>query len=485
MKKMNYFMMSMLATAALTMSSCSSDNDVIDGNGGSSNEVSEFYMTLKVGGKDALNTKSTGDPKEDGTEEESTISNGTLYIYNGSSLIFKKDLGSSDWDKQPTQTTTGQTKPIKVSVNRVIEGTAYNVYFLANTSRSYNDPLSSNLRLDGSSTGGSEYAENNQFVMFNENDKDRHADHSTVTFTENNKKENTPAIASTIYLDRVVARIDAPTVSVTNIESKDGTTTTKNISDIIKGVSYDKYAVSNLNNHSYLIQNWGNDWETLLTARIGNTPYYKSYADFGDTYTAKNLDEFFTTTTQTEKNYLFENVTTDVNDATALYFSIKTELTDDAKANADFQDGTFYRYDHKLYTSIKAIMSDPDIANPFGTEEGEVTADDILAEITDANGNLIAEGTKLAAFRAKYNIDIYRGGVMYYRWAIKDDHYSNTNAYSVLRNSIYRLNVKAINDIGKDVPNGPNPDGKDPNYYMTVTVEINPWILNSQDITLQ
>ena len=83
--------------------------------------------------------------------------------------------------------------------------------------------------------------------------------------------------------------------------------------------------------------------------------------------------------------------------------------------------------------------------------------------------------------------------MMYYRWAISDMAYKpfveseTSHTYSVLRNSIYRLNVTKVNEIGKDVPNGPDPDdpNKNPNYYMDVTVKINPWVLNTKDIELK
>lgn len=100
---------------------------------------------------------------------------------------------------------------------------------------------------------------------------------------------------------------------------------------------------------------------------------------------------------------------------------------------------------------------------------------------------------KLAQFRQNYKIEVYRQGVMYYRWAISDNAYKpfiaseTTHTYSVLRNSIYRLKVTKVSEIGKDVPNGPEPDDpvKNPNFYMNVTVSINPWVLNAQPIELK
>ena len=163
-------------------------------------------------------------------------------------------------------------------------------------------------------------------------------------------------------------------------------------------------------------------------------------------------------------------------------------------AASDFKDGTFYRYDGRLYTSIQAIFDDAAtgaISNPF-TETSSITPANVVAKITK-DGKLTTDETVLAKFRKDYKIEVYRQGVMYYRWAISDNAYKPfvasdpTHTYSVLRNSIYRLNVTKVSEIGKDVPNGPEPDDpvKNPNFYMNVTVSINPWVLNAQPIELK
>ncbi len=489
MKKFNLFVMSLLATASFTLNSCSSDDTMSATS--QQQSVDGFYMTLQVKGSandTGTRTEQQGDQKKvDGTTAESTITSGTVYIYNGSSLVFTKNITTDDWSTKPSQTETGTTKPIKVSVNSVTEGTNYNVYFLANNATSIADPINNDATFTTSTTGGSDYATDNKFVMFNQNDKSKQATHSTVKFEEKNKSEETPAETGTIYLDRVVARIDAPTVTATAISTTDvpeGTNQTKHI-DYIASVEYQSYAVSNLNNNSYVMQNWTADW-TLNTA--GST-YYKDYATYGTTYETKGLDNFGTV----EKNYLFENTTNDLEKATAMYFYIKANLTDAAKNGADFADGTFYRYDNRIYTKLSDIEKDTEVANPFAGKGTDAAG--ALALIKGADGKLIPEdATKtideqtvkiLPKFREDFHIEVYREGNMYYRYAITDSYYTRDNYYSVLRNSIYRLTVDAIYDLGKDVPNGEDKDDKKPNYYMSVKVAINPWVLNAQSIQLK
>lgn len=487
MKKMNLLAMSLVSAAALSFSSCSS-NDDLAGGAGSQSQADGVYMTLKISGATSHGTRtSVTDGKtttDNGSEAESTISNGMMYIYDGNTCVFRKVITAEMFDTKPTQTTAGVTNPIKVAVTGAIKtNKAYYVYFLANKT-DVNDPLTGTFT---SATGGADLARNNNFVMFNQNDGTVHADHSTVTFTDAAKSEATPAHAGEIKLDRVVARIDNPSFAETAKTVDPAAGTTKNVADVLAGFEYLGYAASNLNNTSYVMQNWDTDYKTL-NVKLGEAPkYFHPTDEFGAMFKVETPTEFGTSNT-----YAFENTTTDVNDATAVYFKIKANLKEAAKDASDFKDGTFYRYDGRLYTSIQAIFNDATtgaIVNPFNL----LTVDQVLAKIKDGTTDkLITNEEELAKFRKDYKIEIYREGIMYYRWAISDNAYKpfvageTTHTYSVLRNSIYRLNVTKINEIGKDVPNGPEPDDQNPNFYMDVKVNINPWVLNEiNDIELK
>ena len=482
--------MSLVSAAALSFSSCSSDDLA---SGGTQSQADGVYMTLKISGATSHGTRTgvTADKTttENGNEAESTITEGMMYIYEGNTCVFKKLITKDMFKTQPSQTAAGVTNPIKVAVTGAITtGKKYDVYFLANRTN-VDNPIAA-TSIFTSTTGGADFATEKTFVMFNQNDGTKAAAHSTVEFTDAAKSEATPAHATEIKLDRVVARIDNPTIKegVTVTPATD-TKTSINVADVVAGITYEGYAASNLNNNSYVMQNWDKKFETL-TVKWGEAAnkYYQPKSFFGTLYKGENLDKFSKNNT-----YAFENTTTDVNEATAIYFKVKVALTETAKAESDFKDGTFYRYDGRLYTSIKAIFDDAargTIVNPFNL----LTVDEVLSKIKDAStGKLTENEETLATFRQTYKIEVYRQGIMYYRWAISDNAYKpfiaseTTHTYSVLRNSIYRLTVNKISEIGKDVPNGPEPNDpeKNPNYYMNVTVKINPWVLNTKDIELK
>ena len=491
---MNLLAMSLVSAAALSFSSCSSNDDLTGG--GTQSQADGVYMTLKISGATSHGTRTsvTADKTttENGNPDESTITQGMLYIYDGQTCVFHKVITAEMFDTKPTQTTAGVTKPIKVAVTGAITtNKPYNVYFLANNT-TVTDPLAAGKSFTASTSGGADYATANNFVMFNQNDGTKEAAHSTVTFTDAAKSVATPAAAGEIKLDRVVARIDNPTFkeAVTVTPATD-TKTSINVADVVAGITYEGYAASNLNNNSYVMQNWDDKFETL-SVKWGEAAnkYYQPKSSFGTLYKGENLNKFSKNNT-----YAFENTTTDVDEATAVYFKVKVALTETAMAASDFKDGTFYRYDGRLYTSIQAIFDNAatgEISNPF-TETNSITPADVVAKISDADGKLTTDEAKLAQFRETYKIEVYRQGVMYYRWAISDNAYKpfiaseTTHTYSVLRNSIYRLNVTKVSEIGKDVPNGPEPDDpiKNPNFYMNVTVSINPWVLNAQPIELK
>lgn len=485
MKKMNLLAMSLVSAAALSFSSCSS-NDDLTGGAGTQSQVDGFYMTLaiKTPKADGTRTSQTDRVNETASPAEAAVTNGTFYLYEGTNLIYKKVVEASDWKTEAsTNNNVGITKPIKIAVNGVKTGTTYKVYFLAGNQTS-EDPI--NDVLSGTYTNGtSNLAKANSFVMFNQNDVQRQyggAD-ATIKFAADNNTSDNPAKCKNIYLDRVVARIDAP-VNAANFtqfsqatEEKKPVTTNLNL---VKSISYQNYAISNLSEKVNVMQKWDSEFTKFLIAK--DVTYAQDYATFGGKYNNNGCTNLFGTA---ENHYVLENTTGDVEKATSMYICYKADLD---LTGADFTDGTFYRYDNKIYTSLQQIFDDKTVAWPFVNPDNatNMTAAEALALIQNENKSLKDQAT-LATVREKYGIDIYEQGKMFYRVPLKDEVYQPTAApYSILRNSIYKLTVSGIYDLGKDVPNGPDgPDDKNKNYFMECTVTVNNWVVSNQSIDLK
>lgn len=500
MKKMNLLVMSLVSAAALSFTSCSSNDDLANGNAGQEN-VDGFYMTLNVQTPNASGTRtSVLDPTENATAVEAAIKTGTFYLVDkDNKIVFSEDLKDLNWSgavngENGTTTQQDGNKTFEIKVEKVEAGQTYRVYFLAGSNKpagGMDFAATSNNFFTATNSFASPFADANNFAMFNQNDADVNGNGYSVKFIKaNNNKQNPAKVTYTladgntikdaaIKVERVVARIDAPT-STSAISTADPAGASealkvalKDARDKVASFELTNYAISNLANKSYVMQTWNSSALVIPSDKEGFS-YYQPKAAFGGDYDYKNGGF---TTTATDVNYVFENNSTE--NPTSMYFEYKVTLKD--YSDADFKDdatnaGTFYRYNNVIYTSFAQIYKDyADVANLFG--EG-MDADKMKNELK----SVIDNETELAAFRQKYNIEVFKGGKTYYKQVIKDNHIGYANA--IQRNSIYRLKVNNIFNVGAQVPNG-KPTEENEFYYLNVTVTVNPWVLNNQDVDLQ
>ena len=134
MKKMNLLVMSLVSAAALSFTSCSSNDDLAGDNAGQA-KVDGFYMTLNVQTPKADGTR-TVLPKDStiaASAAESDVTSGTIYLVDANAnIVFQKSITESDWKAgKPTQGNEGSTQ-LKIAVEDVVAGATYKVYFLAN-----------------------------------------------------------------------------------------------------------------------------------------------------------------------------------------------------------------------------------------------------------------------------------------------------------------------------------------------------------------
>lgn len=481
MKSFNYFAMSLAATAMISFASCSSNDDLAGNNNGEA-KVDGFYMTLSVQtAKDngGSRTVQQEDPnKVIPTTEENNVSNGTLYLVDANNkVVFSKYI---------TTITDNGVKAVEVPVQNVAVGATYKAYFLANVDAEKINPLTGTFQVADADKFAGKYAESSKFAMFNQNDEKVHADEYTVKFTNDNKTAGNAAKVmkdtkeSPIVIERLVARVDKPTSA-----EKIATTEPTDASEALKRAYADakakvdkfeltNYAISNVANSSNIMQQWDSNWKLLqIPTTLTDFKYFQEKNAFGGDYDYK--DGGFN---MNEKNYIFENNNTAEN-ATAMYFEYKVTLKADAGKHYDFTDkdgdnnGTFYRYNGVIYTSFQDIFDAyNNVAGLFGGQK--------LTDLVEGVKAAINNETELAKFRQNNNIEVFKAGKTYYKINIHDQWLKLDN---IQRNTVYRLKVNNIFNVGAQVPNG-KPDDND-RFFLDVTVSVNPWVLSEQPVDLK
>ena len=489
---MNLLVMSLVSAATLSFSSCSS-NDDLGGGSGNQSQVKGFYMTLAVQTPTSNGTRTAQSNETAATTAESDVTSGTLYLVDAKGEVaFSKNISAAEWEasKIPTQGQTGKTQ-IQIQVEKVAAGATYKVYFLANTT----DLKPWENIITATSKFANPFVNANNFAMFNQNDATVDGNGYTVEFTDANKEITTPAQViydkktSPIKIERIAARIDEPNPASNEITGYVGSNATDaekramaDALDKVKDLKLTRYAISNLANQSYIMQKWAD--ETTLTIPSGIT-YWHPAAEFGSKNKFEHA-ELFTTANAAfaHKDYVFENYSS--TSPSTMYFEYKVTLKD--MTGADFpEDGTFYRYNNVIYKSFADILSAyKDVQGLF---QGQ-TADQLKTELENAKKAETGEGvkdveTKLSEFRAKYGIEVFNEGKTYYKQVIQDQYLKKDDQLIpnvIQRNSIYQLTVNNIFNIGAQVPNGEI--DKTALFYLDVTVSVNPWVLNSQDVNL-
>lgn len=497
MKKMNLLVMSLVSAAALSFTSCSSNDDLTNDNAGQA-KADGFYMTLTVQSPNASGTRtSVVDPTENATAGEAAIKNGTLYLVDDkNNIAFHENLSKLDWYgdvKDDASKKKDGSKTYEIKVPQVEADKTYRVYFLAGTNKPAPemDFAATNKNVfTATSKFANPFANDDNFAMFNQNDAQVNGNGYSVTFSKaNNNKQNPAKVKYTskdgetttnnapIKVERVVARIDAPIPGTSTVLAEAPADASaalkvamKDAKEKVAEIKLLNYAVSNLANKSYVMQTWSADNKLLIPEGFS---YYQPTIDFGGNYDYK--DGGFTTTEATKVNYVFENNSTTA--PTTMYFEYKVTLKD--MTGADFTDkdgeyaGTFYRYNNVIYTSFDQIFKDYEgVQDLFAKGENAESMKNKLKEA-------IKDEAQLAKFRQDYNIEVFKGGKTYYKHVIKDNHINGI----IQRNSIYRLNINNIFNVGAQVPNG-KPTEND-FYYLNVTVTVNPWVLNEDNVNLQ
>lgn len=516
---MNLLAMSLVSAAALSFSSCS-NNDDLGGGAGTQSQVDGFYMTLAIQTPTSNGTRTVAgeDGTQSATTEEQTVNKGTFFLVDqNGEVAFSRfvDNSATDEDTKWNGATEKQngTKLINIKVDKVAAGTTYKVYFLAGDNKVPEKTNPTTYVFTATSKFATPFATAKNFAMFNQNDANVNGNGYTVVFTKDNKDKKNPAYVkytkgevvkekAPIAIERITARIDAPKSGATNITAT-YTGDKKELSDAVKeamqdardkvdGITLSRYAIVNLTNKANVMQTWSN---SALSIPSGITMWQPTTSFGGEKLFA---DGGFTTVAATKHNYVFENTSTN---PTKMYFEYKVTLKPEMFVKivngekttevmpADYKDtdpyaGTFYRYNNIIFTSFAQIFNHyADVTDIFGKG---VTATAMKGELDKifAMEEGVAKEQALEKFRKDYDIEVFVKGLTYYRQNIVDNNILTTGLPLIQRNTIYKLTVNNVFNIGAQVPNGEDEIDKKSLFYLNVTVSVNPWVLNNQDVNL-
>ena len=506
---MNLLVMSLVSAAALSFSSCSS-NDDLGGGAGTQSQVDGFYMTLAIQTPTSNGTRTVGDKTESAKDVEQAVKKGTFFLVDQNGHIaFSRPVDSSSKNEDETWNGATEkqngTKLINIKVDKVVAGTTYKVYFLAGDQTipaEVNPAAHTFIAKETAGKFAEPFATANNFAMFNQNDKNVNGNGYTVVFTKDNKDKSNPATVTykkdkdteavpnaTIKIERITARIDAPTSgTATTIVAYDGTKElTQAVKDAmadakakVKSITLNKYAIANLTNKTNVMQQWNATWDLQIPE--GTTPVWQVTDKFGEE--KLYADGGFKTATEAPNNYVLENNST--TDPTKMYFEYKVTLNDElTKAEvADFTDGTFYRYNNIIFSSFKQIFEQyNDVTDIFGAGKTADVMKGELKAILEMPAGTERE-TALKTFRETYDIEVFDKGMTYYQKEIVDKNILAAGKSLIQRNTIYKVNVDKIFNIGVQVPNDEDEIDKKSLFYLSVTVSVNPWVLNTQNVEL-
>lgn len=529
---------------AVGITACS-DNEEI-GNAQTPTEAN-VYMTLQIVGPQGIDSRTEENPNGDGdgsqsgdtevgSTEENKISSVNVLLCDPKTHVVTHsyNIGSSAL----TSITNGVRTPVIETSTGI-----YDVYVIANptTETITGDVTDKTIDQITEALMQSQYAANNTFLMFNECNGSDDTGGESITIGKDNDYEH-PATCSTIQLDRLAVKITSSvgqSVDISEITSGNDAEF-----NAVQNVDLKGFKLLNGATKANLQQEWtatlsgqgSYPWtNTLITPvmKAGSSTetssadeFYNHLSDFRtiskstsstNVYTYTEVEDlygeipYYNTASGQEKAaiYCMENnptyrssATTDAlnGNTTGLVYQWQVTLKADAGGDAKAGTNCFYAYDGNYYASLEALATAyPVVLNKVTTgttTEEKITA---LENEMDAAYNHTDKQGEISKFRAKYNIKVYTDGIMYYTYYIKDQNYKQVedsgqqpvNYYSVMRNTVYKLTVTKLQRIGTDIPGGWNPD-KDPedpvdptNVYMVVEAKANPWVVSSEDITLQ
>lgn len=555
----NLFGMAVMATALVA---CSSNDDLAP-NGHEGNQTGEAYASFRINLPTTSGTRVAGDPTFDGGDaKEYEVKNGTILIFdNAGNFVTSAKLGTMNpWtDVKVDGVTTAAIATVKLS-DDVTVGGDYQALVLLNDDAEAPTPKVTlptkgtpyaTWSADASNVNAEKYASTDGIFMANAPKYNGATSEPTTLVKVNNicasREEAQAKAATTVYVERGLAKVTMQNYKTGGYEIADGTTYAGD-KVVITDWKLDVTNKSTFPVHRTdgLKKAWGEIWGEDRFADAANTTFPRVYWGVDPNYSGNALQDLtacknaFNMIKNSEvegqagmehPQYCLENTFDLANMMQGQTTRVVFKAVYTPKALEGTTEKTFYKIgnntaiwtkanlEQQIHTVAVTAMGITDATeqakyvvkldateNNISGEAGQhlIKAENITYKgegTSQVNPNVVNKINEKLGLSADAGIATYLNGEAYYIARVKHFNelthwnagqaYGSDNAaflgrYGVLRNNWYDLSVNSISGLGyPEVPEvKPTVPDDENDQYINVEVKILDWAKRSQSIDL-
>ena len=555
----NLFGMAVMATALVACSS----NDDLASNGHEGNQTGEAYASFRINLPTTSGTRVAGEPTFDGGDaKEYEVKNGTILIFdNAGNFVTSAKLGTMNpWtDVKVDGVTTAAIATVKLS-DDVTVGGDYQALVLLNDDAEAPTPKVTlptkgtpyaTWSADASNVNAEKYASTDGIFMANAPKYNGATSEPTTLVKVNNicasREEAQAKAATTVYVERGLAKVTMQNYKTGGYEIADGTTYAGD-KVVITDWKLDVTNKSTFPVHRTdgLKKAWGEIWGEDRFADAANTTFPRVYWGVDPNYSGNALQDLtacknaFNMIKNSEvegqagmehPQYCLENTFDLANMMQGQTTRVVFKAVYTPKALEGTTEKTFYKIgnntaiwtkanlEQQIHTVAVTAMGITDATeqakyvvkldateNNISGEAGQhlIKAENITYKgegTSQVNPNVVNKINEKLGLSADAGIATYLNGEAYYIARVKHFNelthwnagqaYGSDNAaflgrYGVLRNNWYDLSVNRISGLGyPEVPEvKPTVPDDENDQYINVEVKILDWAKRSQSIDL-
>lgn len=510
--KLKLFMLG--ALAALAVAACTKDNAPAGTTPGGDEVTVAGASYLKVNfvtpGKLTTRADAEGDAFEYGTDAENAVTSGTLFFFDGTTQVADPfDLSSLTWDGKTTPSIEKASGIVVVLENPLKNPTS--VVAVLNASLDELG-LSKSSTLDDIKAVLKDFATERttegKFVMSSSAYKGAENDVAAKIETVYKTREEAEKAASVkVPVERVVAKVEVdatnPTMNLANGETAASNTVNIDGKDVEITATVDGFWFDNAATKSLLLKDISdnadadNDATNFRSywAKSGATAWAHgtlSDAKEGPQYVQENTAKDSTQVVVAVTLKAGENALELVKHLGKLYTEkgFATEITNLLAHKYYTKSGDTYTSvganDIKV-TYVKTNLPDGVTLKSYEAyAQVEKASADATFYVKNASGEYVAAAdADVTADLKGYVVQRWEGGAAYYFVPIKHD----ADRFGVIRNHVYKLNVKSINGLGtpvpfKDVDKIIPEIPEETETYISAEIDILAWKIVEQNVDL-